>query len=113
MWDSEGIFAVSVGTLVLLIVVYFPLSAKPRTRQEVFQAAEWKEVGSPLLNSRTYQPILRCGSSESGCPMLRTTLPETREPSWNSLSCISWLAQLVRMWAFGLIFQPFSPQGDA
>ena len=30
----------AVGTLVLLIVVNFPLSAKPRTRQEVFEAAE-------------------------------------------------------------------------
>lgn len=36
MWDSEGIFAVAIGTLVLLIVVYFPLYAKPRTLQKVF-----------------------------------------------------------------------------
>lgn len=79
----------AVGTLVLLIVVNFPLSAKPRTRQEVFEAAEYKEVGSPLLNSRAYQPVLRGGSSELRRPMLRTTLPVTREPSWNSLSCIS------------------------
>lgn len=36
MWDSEGIFAVAIRTLVLLIVVYFPLYAKPRTLQKVF-----------------------------------------------------------------------------
>lgn len=58
-------------------------------------------MGSPLLNSRTYQPILQDCSSELGPPMLRTTCPVPREPSWNSLSCISWLAQLVRMWSFG------------
>ena len=36
MWDSEGIFAVAIGTLVLLIVVYFPLYAKSRTLQKAF-----------------------------------------------------------------------------